>query len=144
MDEKRPDILILESDNLDEPKLDLDARAERIADVLAAGKPSELFLKMLANMIRPSGKKSCYVLELKHAREGRPKGPDWRIGYEMARLVDDEGINQEAAVSLIQERRGKKGHSRSKCLEAMAKARKDIELARWFDGYIAKENPEND
>ncbi|MEG3663076.1 hypothetical protein [Celeribacter halophilus] len=141
MDNEIPDELILTCDILDGPALSLEERAERIADVLENGQPSETFLQVLAEMIRPKCKRYPYTLTLHHSKAGAPSGPDYRLGYEMVELVDEKGESPDVAVALIQERYGKKGYSRSKCLSAMKAARKDIRLSEWFLSVMDKDSP---
>gem|GEM_PF-7108032 len=93
-------------------------------------------------MVRPSSKRDPFTFVLRHAGAGAPKGPDYRLGYEMVRLVDDEGESPDVAVLLIQDRHGKKGYSRSKCLDAMGIARKEIERVKWFERMVLQTSPE--
>ncbi|QYX55514.1 hypothetical protein K1T73_10410 [Roseovarius sp. SCSIO 43702] len=139
MKEKKPDwVLLVES--VDEP-LDMRARAERIADVLETGAPSELFLKMLAASIRPSGKPDRFRMELRNKCTGRPKGPDWAVGREMVRIVDDDKKTVDEAVYQVQRKFGVKGNGRSKCLESLRAYREQMEELEWFEGVLKRHGP---
>lgn len=121
-------------DNLDAP-ISMEDRAQRIADVLVAGAPSETFCLMLAEMIRPGGKNtSPYMFKLQRTRQGQPKGPDWwLVASEMERLVDQEGLSEDAAVFRIQRDFGEKGNCKRKCQDALYAARAFTRAARALD-----------
>jgi hypothetical protein len=106
-----------------DPSLRTDERAAMIADVLQ-GQPSELFCKLLADMIRPNGKgRTPYVLRIARKQGGRPKA-DGCIDGEMGWLVIDQKLPIDEAVFRVQEKYGKAGSSRSQCLAALRRERK--------------------
>jgi hypothetical protein len=89
---------------------------------------------MLAEMIDPNGKNvTPFALILSRKLGGRPKGPDWRVGFEMERLIDTEGSSVDSAVFLVQQIFGVKGNSRSKCMAALKEARLFTEAAKLLD-----------
>ena len=117
-------------DSAEDPLSD-NERAVAIADVLKAGNPSPAFCQMLAEMIRPSGKNTtCYRLELRRKRNGRPRSRLGPVGNEMERLVDVEGMTVDAAVAEIQQRFGVSGNSKRKCEAALRAAREFSQLAQ--------------
>ncbi|SHJ19774.1 hypothetical protein SAMN05444000_10611 [Shimia gijangensis] len=126
MTEEKPDWVVL-TENLEEP-MDLEERASRIAAVLSTGGASTLFQKMLSHMIDPTGKKDRFCLALRHENVGRPKGPDWAVGFEMLKLVDDEGLSADEAIYRVKQKFGKAGTSRTKCFDALRAAREETRL----------------
>lgn len=135
-----PDWLALLDDRL---PISVEDRAQKIADVLATGTPSPQFCRTLAKMIRPHERKcvSPYKFKLHRARKGQPKGPDWwAVAWEMERLVDREGVSEDAAIFQIQRDFGMKGNSKRKCQDALYTARTRLRLAREFEEAYASES----
>ena len=123
-------------DNLDQPKRTVDHVAADIAAVLKAGSPSRRFCTELANMIDPKGRTVVrWRLKLQRPKKGW-QGVDARIGMEMARLVDDEGMPVDQAVFRVQEQFGPKGNRRSKCLEALKHERDMRQLSELVDNAV--------
>lgn len=110
-------------EDLDGPSLSLGERAHKIADILESGNGSPLFVRTLAEMIRPDGKHSDLVLKLQYKRDHEPRRRSWRIAEEMRRLRDDLNLPTDEAVYQIQKEFGSKGTSRSRCLKALQLAR---------------------
>lgn len=125
-------------ESLDEPPINDDERAKRIADVLASGSPSREFCQQLAEMIRPNGSNcSQWRFKLCRTSRGKPRGPNWEVAFEMERLVDQEGKKVDLAVHIIQQRLGKKGHSKRACESALEEARKMTRAHRILDEHVA-------
>ncbi|GAA6202476.1 hypothetical protein [Aquicoccus sp. SU-CL01552] len=133
---------ILFINSIDE-SLELDERAERIAEVLKDGNPSKEFLRLLASAIRPDNIAHGFKFELKNRAQGRPAGPDWSVGKRMHEIVDVLGQSVDEAVYQVQLENGRKGHSRSKCFDALRAYRREIEEQKWFKERMERFGPEN-
>jgi integrase len=103
-----------------------DARTRAAARALRNGSPDLEFCLALADMLDPDspGERSDWNLRLVRARRGKPAKVDHEVAEEMRRLVEDDKIGTKEAVYRVQEKYGKKGNSRSKCLKALEFARK--------------------
>lgn len=125
------------------PPQTIEQRAKAIADVLRKGEPSDIFCSMLASMIDPSQEGNIveYKLELSRKDNGRPKGPDWPLAFEMERLVDHVYAHEtkafEKAWADVNKKFGRQ-FKETKCRSALAAARKWTRLSRLLDEDDAK------
>jgi hypothetical protein len=92
-------------------------------------------------MIDPKGR-PVVPWRLKLQRRKRGPTADRRVGMEMAKLVDDEGVHPDDAVFQIQKKLGRKGNGRSKCFEALKYEREMRGLAKLVDKASKPSSPE--